>query len=134
MKRKPFLLGIFVIWMMTITATTAVAQESTPMIYFIDEEGYTVDYDLTTLADIIATSDTMVADNEWLMEEYVSIFPSKRGAREPAVLVLIPTYDYFFAIVIQENKKGKLLSLRILTRDGWMEADEESLRISKNLF
>ena len=129
--KKPLILFIMVVGMMTINVESIQAQESTVMISFIDEEGYTVDYDLTTLANLIATSDTLVDDDGWFMREYESVFPATRGSREPAILVLLPDDYEFFAIVIQENKKGKLLALRILIRDGWIEADEESLVVLK---
>ena len=47
--KKPLILFIMVVGMMTINVESIQAQESTVMISFIDEEGYTVDYDLTTL-------------------------------------------------------------------------------------
>lgn len=131
--KKPLCLLLIVVGMIAITTTAVQAQESTAIISFIDEEGYTVDYDLTTLTDIIATSDTLVDDDGWFMEEYESVFPSKRGVNEPAILVLLPVDEYFYAVFIQENKKGKLLSFRAFTRDGWLEVYEGDLRILKSI-
>ena len=122
-----------VIGMMTVTFADVQAQESRTMISFIDEEGYTVAYDLSALTDIISTSDTLVDDDVWFLEEYESVFPSMRGPREPAILVLLPVDDYFYTIFIQENKKGKLLSFRAFTRDGWLEAYNGDLEVLKSI-
>lgn len=129
MKKKPLFLFLFlmVVGMMTINVESIQAQESTVMISFIDEEGYTVDYDLTTLVSLIATSDTLVDDDGWFMREYESVFPAMRGSHEPAILVLLPIDDYFYSICIQQNKRGKLLSFRVLTKDGWLDADMDDL-------
>jgi len=116
-----------VVGMMTINVEFIHAQESAVMISFVDEEGYTVDYDLTTLASLIATSDTLVDDDGWFMREYESVFPATRGSHEPAILVLFPIDDYFYSICIQQNKRGKLLSFRVLTKDGWLDADMNDL-------
>ena len=118
-----------VVGMMTIT-TTVLAQEIA--ISFIDEEGYTVDYDLASLKAIIATSDTLADGDGWLMEEYENVFPSTRGSHEPAILVLLPMDDYFYSIFIQENKRGKLLAFRAFTRDGWMEVSAEDLQVLRS--
>lgn len=126
MKKKPLFLFLMVVGMMTINVESIQAQESTVMISFIDEEGYTVDYDLTTLASLIATSDTLVDDDGWFMREYESVFPATRGSHEPAILVLLPI-DEFYSICIQQNKRGKLLSFRVLTKDGWLDADMNDL-------
>lgn len=120
--RKPlYLLMLFVIGMMT----WGYAQES--RISFTSENGEEIYYDAHTLAQIVSTSDTSLGDDEYLLMEYESVFHS-RGPYEPAVLVLIPDYYDFYIIIIQENKRGKLLSLRILTRNGWIAADKNALR------
>lgn len=119
---------VMVIGMMSITATAVQAQESVVIIPFVDEQGYTVDYDLAALTAIIATSDTLVYDDGWLMEEYESVFPTK-GSHEPAVLVLLPDDSYVIAIFVQANRRDKLLSFRMLTNDGWLEAEKHSLRM-----
>lgn len=123
---KKLLFFLFVIGMMTMNA-----QES---MTFIDEDGYEVKYSTAFLAESIAASDTLLGEDEFLLAEYESVFPPQRGSHEPAILVLLPDVNEFYVIVIQENKRGKILALRILTRDGWIEADEESLLIAKNLF
>ena len=123
--KEPLCLLVLLIGMMT----GAFAQECR----FISQDGYEVQYDAKYLAEVIAASDTMV-DDELLMEEYESIFPSQRGSHEPAILVLLPDDYDFYVIVIQENKRGRLLALRILTRDGWSEADRLSLKNLKNYF
>lgn len=120
MKKKPLFLLIFAIVMMASVS----AQDR---ISFIHESGEEIHYDAKVLAEIIYTSDTMMCDDDLLLSEYESIFPSKRGCHEPAILVLLPDDYDLYVIVIQEDKKSKVLALRILTRDGWMEADKQSL-------
>lgn len=116
-----------VVGMMTINVESIQAQESAVMISFIDEEGYTVDYDLTTLASLIATSDTLVDDDGWFMREYESVFPATRGSHEPAVLILLPDDHDVIAIFVQATRKDRILSFRMLTNHGWLEADKSCL-------
>lgn len=113
------------------TTATVQAQESVVKVSFTDEVGDIVEYDLETLSEVISASDTL-ADDDWIMEEYESVF-SSRGPYEPAVLVLGTKDDYFDIIFIQSTVKGKLITLRILTRDGWMEADKNALRIFEKI-
>jgi hypothetical protein len=122
MKRKPLSLLIFAIVMMM--ASSVHAQDR---ISFIHESGEEIYYDAKFLAEIIYTSDTLMGDDELLLSEYESMFPPQKGCHEPAILVLLPDDYDFYVIVIQEDRKGKVLALRILTRDGWMEADRQSL-------
>jgi len=107
--------------------TVARAQESAELIYFFNEEGFSTTYDLEMLTDLIYTSDTLVDQTE-IIAEFEQIFPPKKGSHEPAYLILTPVDNYLQAIFIQQNKKGKILSFRILTNDGWFEADEKDLQ------
>jgi hypothetical protein len=122
MKRLFFLL--FAIWMMTTTAVSA--QESGSTISFTNEIGCGIEYTLPVLADIISSADTLYEDEEAdrLIEEYSKEFPSC-GPDEPAVLILIPDDDYFNVIFIQEDPDGEILTLRILSDEGWLECDSE---------
>ena len=129
--KKPLILLIIAIVMMMANVSVH-AQDS--RISFIHESGDEIHYDARYLAELISTSDTLLGEDEFLLTEYESVFPPQRGSHEPAILVLLPDDYEFFVIVIQENKKGKILALRILTRDGWIEADEESLLVLKNTF
>lgn len=123
--KKPLFLLIFAI--LTMASVTVHAQR----ISFIHESGDEIDYDVNFLAEVIATSDTLMWDDELLLSEYESVFPPQRGSHEPAILVLLPDDYDFYVIVIQEDKKGKVLALRVLTRNGWLDADEQSLLVLK---
>jgi len=120
MKRLFFLL--FAIWMMT---TTTVAQENGSTISFTNEIGCRTKYDITVLVDIISSADTLYENVESLMKEYDEEFPSN-DPNEPAILVLIPNDDYFNVIFIQEDIEGEILTLRILSEDGWLECESEA--------
>ena len=117
---KRFFLLLLVIGMMT---TTMLAQSTIP---FVSEIGCEIGCFTSDLVDIIAKADTLYDDKEVdrLIAEYDDEFPSS-GEEEPAVLILIPDDEYFKAIFIQEDPDGEILTLRILTEDGWLECDAE---------
>jgi len=122
MKRLFFLL--LAIWMMTATAVSA--QENGSTISFTNEIGCGIEYSIPVLVDIISSADTLYEDKETdrLIEEYSKEFPSC-GPDEPAVLILVPDDEYFNVIFIQEDPDGEILTLRILTDEGWLECDSE---------
>lgn len=95
-------------------------------ISFTNEIGCGFEYSFSELVDILASCDTLYEDREAdrLMEEYDKEFSSS-GPDEPAVLILLPDDDYFNVVFIQEDEDGEILTLRILTDEGWMECDAE---------
>ena len=124
MKRMLFLL--FAIGMMATTAVNATAQEGGSTISFTNEIGCGIEYSLPVLVDILSSCDTLYECDEAdrLIAEYDKEFPSS-GPDEPAVLILIPDDEYFNVIFIQEDPDGEILTLRILTDEGWLECDSE---------
>jgi hypothetical protein len=120
--KKILLFSLMVVSMMTAVR----AQESAELIYFFNAES-SITYDLEMLTDLIYASDTLFEESE-IAAEFEQTFPPKRGSHEPAYLILTPVDNYLQAIFIQQNKKGKILSFRILTNDGWFEADEKDLQ------
>ncbi|MBQ5944999.1 hypothetical protein IJL65_00945 [bacterium] len=124
MKRTLFML--LAIGMMATTAVNATAQESGSTISFTNEIGCGIEYTLPVLVDILSSCDTLYECDEAdrLIAEYDKEFPSS-GPDEPAVLILVPDDEYFNVIFIQEDPDGEILTLRILTDEGWLECDSE---------
>ena len=124
MKRTLFML--LAIGMMATTAVNATAQENGSTISFTNEIGCGIEYTLPVLVDILSCCDTLYEGNEIdrIMKEYDKEFPSS-GPDEPAVLILVPDDEYFNVIFIQEDPDGEILTLRILTDEGWLECDSE---------
>ena len=123
MKRLSILL--FVIWVMAATAVSA-QEKVGSTISFTNEIGCGIEYSLPVLVDIISSCDTLYDCNEAdrLIAEYDEEFPSS-GPEEPAVLILVPDDEYFNVIFIQEDPDGEILTLRILTDEGWLDCDSE---------
>ena len=123
MKRLFFLL--LAIGMMATTAVSA-QEKIGSTISFTNEIGCGIEYSLPVLVDIISSSDTLYDCDEadHLIAEYDKEFPSS-GSEEPAVLILVPDDEYFNVIFIQEDPDGEILTLRILTDEGWLECDSD---------
>lgn len=121
---KRFLSLLLAIGMMVATSANVAAQEST--ISFTNEIGCGIEYSLPVLVEIISSCDTLYDCDEAdrFIAEYDKEFPSC-GPDEPAVLILIPDDDYFNVIFIQEDTDGEILTLRILSEDGWLDCDAE---------
>lgn len=123
---KKILSLLIIIWVMVTAAVNATAQESGSTISFTNEIGCGIEYTIPVLVDILSSCDTLYEESEAdrLIEEYSKEFPSS-GPDEPAVLILIPDDEYFNVIFIQEDPDGEILTLRILTDEGWIECDDE---------
>ncbi len=124
---KRFLPLLLAIGMMATTTANIAAQENVgSTISFTNEIGCGIEYTVPVLVEIITSCDTLYDDDEAirLIEEYDKEFPSC-GPDEPAVLILIPDDEYFNVIFIQEDSEGEILTLRILTDEGWLECDSE---------
>ena len=116
------LLLLLTVWML-VSKTSA---EKNYVLSFTNEIGCRIDYSMVDLIDILATCDTIYEEKESdrLILEYDKEFPSS-GPEEPAVLILAPDDEFFNAIFIQEDPEGEILTLRILTEEGWLECDAE---------
>ena len=116
------LLLLLTVWML-VSKTSA---EKNYVLSFTNEIGCRIDYSMVDLIDILATCDTIYEEKESdrLILEYDKEFPSS-GPEEPAVLILAPDDKFFNAIFIQEDTEGEILTLRILTEEGWLECDAE---------
>ena len=116
------LLLLLTVWML-VSKTSA---EENYVLSFTNEIGCRIDYSMVDLIDILATCDTIYEEKESdrLILEYDKEFPSS-GPEEPAVLILAPDDKFFNAIFIQEDTEGEILTLRILTEEGWLECDAE---------
>lgn len=104
-------------------ATTAVSA-SAQTLSFSNQIGCGYQYGVDALATIIVASDTLADDDEanYLLADYENTFSTK-GPDEPAVLLLLPDDDFFHVIAMQETKHGRILTLRILTENGWIDVD-----------
>ncbi len=132
--KKCVLIVVALFAFIAIATTKVMGQEST--IQFVNQIGCELNYKVADLADIIANCDTLVDDDNEvsrLMAEYESTFPSELGPDEPAVAVLVPDHSNFNVIFLQETEEGEILTLRILSEDGWLEcisSDEDLLFLS----
>ena len=116
------LLLLLTVWML-VSKTSA---EENYVLSFTNEIGCRIDYSMVDLIDILAACDTIYEEKESdrLILEYDKEFPAS-GPEEVAVLILAPDDKFFNAIFIQEDTEGEILTLRILTEDGWLECDAE---------
>lgn len=116
------LLLLLTVWML-VSKTYA---EENYVLSFTNEIGCRIDYSMVDLIDILATCDTIYEEKEsdQLILEYDKEFPAS-GPEETAVLILAPDDKFFNAIFIQEDTEGEILTLRILTEEGWLECDAE---------
>ncbi len=106
--------------------TSKTSAEENYVISFTNEIGCRIDCSMVELIDILATSDTVYEEKESdrLIMKYDKEFPAS-GPEEPAVLILAPDDEFFNAVFIQEDTEGEILTLRILTEEGWLECDAE---------
>ena len=116
------LLLLLTVWML-VSKTYA---EENYVLSFTNEIGCRIDYSMVDLIDILATCDTIYEEKESdrFILEYDKEFPAS-GPEEAAVLILAPDDKFFNAIFIQEDTEGEILTLRILTEEGWLECDAE---------
>ena len=103
-----------------------VSAQELDTISFVNEIGCGFEYSFSELVDILASCDTLYegSRSDYLLEEYDKEFPGL-GPDEPAVRILIPDDDYFNVVFIQEDEDGEILTLRMLTDEGWMECEAE---------
>lgn len=122
---KQFML--FVAIVVAVATPSFVQAQETETISFVNQIGCELSYKIVDLADIVATSDTLVDDDEVirLMSQYEDEFPSDLGPDEPAVAVLEPDDSFFNVIFLQQTEGGDILTIRILTSDGWIECVDE---------
>ena len=117
MKKLIFLLIAF-----GMIATTTNAQDK---VSFLNESGNQVEYDFNEIAEIIALSDTLSSNKlgDYFISMYDEAFES--SPEDPAILLLIPQKNHFSVVAIQEDENEEIITLRILSRDGWITADLE---------
>lgn len=118
------LLLLLTVWILA--SKTSAEESNCYVLSFTNEIGCRIDYSIVDLIDILATCDTIYEEKESnrLILEYDKEFPAS-GPEEPAIVILAPDDKFFNAIFIQEDSEGEILTLRILTEDGWLECDAE---------
>ena len=114
MKKLLFLLFAFGM------IATANAQST---ISFTNESDGNVEYNFDEIAEIIALSDTLYSEK--LGDYFISLYDDafESSPDDPSILLLIPQTNHFSVIAIQEDENEEIITLRILTRNGWISSN-----------